>query len=92
MKKSYPAINDPIQAQLLERVNRFACTVELNGSFSPFSERDPALAQILQQAKDEGVNILALMFDAGTEMTYIGELDVILSPQPFNGLWPDQGY
>lgn len=60
------------------------------GSFSPFSERDPAFAQILQQAKDEGVNILAMMFDAGTEMTYMGELDVILPPQPFTGFWPDQ--
>jgi sugar fermentation stimulation protein A len=61
-------------------------------SFSPFTERDPAFAQILQQARDEGVNILSLMFDAGNEMIYMKELEVILPAQPFAGIWPDQGY
>ena len=57
-------------------------------NFSPFAERDPGFAQILQQAKDEGLNVLALMFEAGTEMTFLGELEVILPPPPFGGIWP----
>ncbi len=186
MKKSYRIIDDPIQARLVRRVNRFACCVQLNGkpikvylpnsgrleelllpgstvllekrrasgktkhdlllvrsrrypdrvpiwvgvdsrlpqhllrwvienrlsdkfgqpyeirneprfesgrfdlSFSPFAERDPAFAQILQQAMDEEVNILAMKFDAGTEMKYMGELELLLPPVPFSGFWPDR--
>jgi DNA-binding sugar fermentation-stimulating protein len=59
-------------------------------SFSPFAERDPAFAQILQQAKDEEVNILAMKFDAGKEMKYMGELELLLPPVPFSGFWPDR--
>lgn len=59
-------------------------------SFSPFAERDPAFAQILQQAMDEEVNILAMKFDAGTEMKYMGELELLLPPVPFSGFWPDR--
>lgn len=58
-------------------------------AFSPFAERDPAFAQILQQAKQEGVNVLALKFEAGSEMTYLGELETILPPPPFSGFWPE---
>lgn len=186
LKKSYRIIDDPIQARLVRRVNRFACCVQLNGkpikvylpnsgrleelllpgstvllekrrasgktkhdlllvrsrrypdrvpiwvgvdsrlpqhllrwvienrlsdkfgqpyeirneprfesgrfdlSFSPFAERDPAFAQILQQAMDEEVNILAMKFDAGTEMKYMGELELLLPPVPFSGFWPDR--
>jgi sugar fermentation stimulation protein A len=57
-------------------------------SFSPFSQRDPTFARNLQRAKDEGVNLLAMKFDAGTEMTYMGELDILLPGQPVSGLWP----
>jgi len=59
-------------------------------TLSPFSERNAAFVQILQQAKGVGVKIRALKFMAGMKMPFDGELDMILPPEPFPWFWPDQ--
>jgi len=59
-------------------------------TFSPFSARNAAFAQILQHAKGVGVKIRSLKFMAGMKMSFDGELDMILPPEPFPRFWPDQ--
>lgn len=57
-------------------------------AFCPFSERDPDFAETLQRAHDAGVGVLALSFDAGTTIRYLGPTDVRLPASPFPGFWP----
>lgn len=57
-------------------------------AFSPFSERDPAFASTLSKARKAGVEILAFKFASGTEITYNGQLDIVLPATPFAGYWP----
>lgn len=57
-------------------------------AFSPFGERDPVFASTLLKAKEAGVEILALKFASGTEITYHGNLDIILPAIPFPEYWP----
>lgn len=57
-------------------------------AFSPLAERDPLFSERLLEAVRKGVKAIAMKFSCGINMEYMGMVDMILPPPPFNGPFP----
>jgi sugar fermentation stimulation protein A len=57
-------------------------------AFSPFAERDADFSRALANALTAGVQVLALQFEAGPNISFNGRLELLMPPAPFPGFWP----